>query len=372
METTSDTLPPITSALQEILVYRGQLSKLPTEHGQVLCEEVSKNFGIAFEFRKYIAIGGEGIAIKAYQKTSENTPGRDVLIKFCLPIQDISTAQKEKKRGNWFLAGRLLSLKERGDNQNILTVAVKRFMQSAWIQEDLYNLFSKPPYSFQYGSFPQVYYTENKQFPVVVMEYISDANLLIWLELKSKVERLRFFVNLVLMVEEYLHKKLIAHCDLKAENILVKNDKPVIIDFGDHRNKGEENRLTRAGDSFGTPLYLPDDMLQNAMSRGYQTDIYMLGELLVVIWNKREPPTRLGFLQDAHSLPTAWYDIFMRCTNKTARLYSDISELRTDSQIALCDMEAQDLSVVDWQKYVRNPAYIPIIGKFLAMSESEK
>lgn len=361
---------PATQALQEIKTYTGRLDRLPSEYGESLCAVLSKETGLNFDFRKYVGLGGEAIAIKAFQFPNATSEAKDVLAKFCLPTKAmIDATQNPDKSTEHFLkvAGNLLARSKRGNHPDVLTIPVMRFLKAGWIQQELYDLFVSS--GFRYGYFPQVFHVGTLKFPFVVMEYIPESNLIVWLENHTKVERLRFFVNLVCMIEEYLHKKRIAHCDLKAENILVKNDKPVLIDFGNHRNKGKEERLTKAGDELGTALYLEDEMIKKSMDRGYQTDIYMLGKLLVVFWNKREPQTRIDFLNDSHLLPQSLYEIFIRCIDKTARLYSDISDLRVDIQMALVDFENQSLSDGRWKEFVQNPIYIPVLETIFTILE---
>ncbi|WP_437287594.1 protein kinase domain-containing protein [Sorangium sp. So ce406] len=78
-----------------------------------------------------------------------------------------------------------------------------------------------------------------------------------------------------------VHAAGIVHRDLKPENILVGADaRPTVLDFGVSRwGDPGGDRLTRAGQILGTPLYLaPEQILGRAVDA--RTDLYAVGVML--------------------------------------------------------------------------------------------
>jgi eukaryotic-like serine/threonine-protein kinase len=78
--------------------------------------------------------------------------------------------------------------------------------------------------------------------PYLVMEYVEGEPLLHWCDRchLSIRERLKLFQQLCAAVQ-YAHQRMVVHCDLKPDNILVDGSgKPKLLDFGVAKTFGEQ------------------------------------------------------------------------------------------------------------------------------------
>lgn len=144
-------------------------------------------------------------------------------------------------------------------------------------------------------------------FPFIVMDYLQGEPLDAILEREQRLDWRRA-VPLFIKVCEALghaHRRQVVHRDIKPSNIMVVSgdddeEKPVVLDFGIAKlfSQGgkSEQRLTRTGEIFGSPLYMsPEQCMGQATDT--RSDIYSLGCLMFETLTGEAPFERSGFLQ---------------------------------------------------------------------------
>ena len=136
----------------------------------------------------------------------------------------------------------------------------------------------------------------------IVMEYVDGITL------EQLIESRRFLSEeaaLLIFSEicqalKYAHDRQIIHRDIKPANILISNAGVVkLVDFGVSANleASEDDGLTKAGMTIGTPSYLAPEQIANARNRDKRADIYSMGVMLYeMILGKK--PFRGGFTPD--------------------------------------------------------------------------
>src|SRR5262245_4453101 len=87
-----------------------------------------------------------------------------------------------------------------------------------------------------------------------------------------------------------LHDKGLVHRDLKPSNVMVRFEgDPVLMDFGLAKAVGGSDKLTSAGQSIGTPAYMPPEQVLDASTIGPAADVYSLGVILFELLTGRRP-----------------------------------------------------------------------------------
>ena len=148
----------------------------------------------------------------------------------------------------------------------------------------------------------------------------------------------------------YAHEQGILHRDIKPHNILIESEtqRPRIADFGLAKIIDADMEMTRAGESMGTPPYMPPEQFGDAAKVTAAADVYGLGATLYQLLSGRPPfqastavttmrqvlecdPVRLQELNAAvdKDLET----ICMRCLEKEPqRRYATAGELADELQ----------------------------------------
>lgn len=92
---------------------------------------------------------------------------------------------------------------------------------------------------------------------------------------------------------DYAHRHGVIHRDIKPENILLQDGRPVVADFGIARALGMagEERLTTAGISVGTPLYMSPEQAAAEREIDGRCDVYSLGCVLYEMLAGQPPYT---------------------------------------------------------------------------------
>ncbi len=128
-----------------------------------------------------------------------------------------------------------------------------------------------------------------------VMPYVEGETLRARLEREGRLpigEALRL-VTEVADALDYAHAQGILHRDLKPENVLLSRGHALLADFGIAASirVPEEERLTMAGTSLGTPAYMSPEQSAGERVLGPESDVYALGAILFELLTGETPFT---------------------------------------------------------------------------------
>lgn len=117
--------------------------------------------------------------------------------------------------------------------------------------------------------------------PHFVMEYVEGKDLIEAAQALTLQQKAELMAKIVWAVE-FLHQHQIIHRDLKPGNILVGADlEPKLLDFGLAQQIDDlGNRLTRAGEVFGTPNYFSPEQAQAEPTLDARSEVFSLGTIL--------------------------------------------------------------------------------------------
>jgi serine/threonine-protein kinase len=138
----------------------------------------------------------------------------------------------------------------------------------------------------------------------MVMELVEGSSLSAILYNRSipRDEKLRILEKAARGVAA-AHAQGVIHRDLKPANILTDRARePKVGDFGISLVADSESRLTRTGDTLGTPAYMAPEQVRGRPDPTVRTDVYALGAILYEILTGRPP--HLG-----RSLPELYQNI---------------------------------------------------------------
>ncbi len=127
-----------------------------------------------------------------------------------------------------------------------------------------------------------------------VMPYVEGESLRQRLDREGRlsVEDAIAIAHEVAEALDYAHRHGIVHRDMKPENILLHEGRPMVADFGIARVAGaEEVRLTRTGQSLGTPLYMSPEQSSGDREIDGRSDLYGLASVLFEMLTGRPPFT---------------------------------------------------------------------------------
>ena len=127
--------------------------------------------------------------------------------------------------------------------------------------------------------------------PFFTMELLNGKDL------KQKVEEApispRQAMTWVLDIANALqavHDMNIVHRDIKSSNIIPVEHGAVLTDFGIAKDMGNKAQLTTAGETLGTPAYMPPEQAMSENEKINQTtDIYSLGAVLYELLTRKPP-----------------------------------------------------------------------------------
>jgi eukaryotic-like serine/threonine-protein kinase len=127
----------------------------------------------------------------------------------------------------------------------------------------------------------------------IAMEYVDGVSL------GELIEKKRYIPNEIAMLLfreickalKYAHDKTVIHRDIKPENVLISKDGEVkLTDFGIATSKDtEDDGLTSAGMTLGTPAYMSPEQISNTKSVDKRADIYSMGVVLYKMLTGKSP-----------------------------------------------------------------------------------
>ena len=127
-----------------------------------------------------------------------------------------------------------------------------------------------------------------------VMEYVNHGSLKDIVELEGALVESKAikYINQIADALSYLHSRNILHLDIKPSNVLIDDDKVILIDFGiskHYDSDGGQTSTTPAGISKG---YAPIEQYQqgNISTFTPSTDVYSLGATLYFLLTGETPP----------------------------------------------------------------------------------
>ncbi|MBI3819626.1 MAG: protein kinase [Planctomycetes bacterium] len=211
--------------------------------------------------------------------------------------------------------------------------------------------------------------------PVVAMELIHGRDLASVAKEYSPRLRLLLFAD-VLRGVHYLHEHRVVHRDLKPQNILVADGRPVIVDFGLARDLDAtvDGRLTITRQTLGTPVYMsPEQEAADGTPVAYGSDIYSLGVILYEIMTGLRPfradaTGRTSIISRSRfplpgtltkDLPRGVEDICLKSLRvDSARRYQSVAEMNDDVNQAIQStgarvMASRGLSQRGFDRWIR-------------------
>ena len=117
----------------------------------------------------------------------------------------------------------------------------------------------------------------------IVTELCNGGELMDQIKLKKSIpeDQTRIIFKGVLNALKYCHEKGIAHCDVKPENFLLKNEEITsevkLIDFGQSNKEGKK----KMSKEVGTLFYVSPEVLKGEYT--LDTDMWSVGCLLYVL-----------------------------------------------------------------------------------------
>ena len=128
---------------------------------------------------------------------------------------------------------------------------------------------------------------EEKEYILIIMEYINGGNLFSFLKKHRKVSEktAKLLYKQIILGIKYMHEKNIVHRDIKLENILIDlNNNIKICDFGIGRVLSSPEQPLF--DQCGTPMYIAPEILLCSKDEGYKgfpVDIWSSGIVLYIL-----------------------------------------------------------------------------------------
>lgn len=174
----------------------------------------------------------------------------------------------------------------------------------------------------------------------VFMEYVSGGALSDEIRRRGSrldEERIRLYTRQILLGLDYLHGNGVVHCDIKSENVLIREDGAVIADLGCAKSV-----QGGGGGSvfYGTPVFMAPEVARGE-EQGFPADIWALGCTVIEMatgsnpWPEVDDPVsavyRIGFSGAVPEFPM-WLsengrDFLDKCLRRNPRERRGVKEL---------------------------------------------
>ena len=183
---------------------------------------------------------------------------------------------------------------------------------------------------------------EDKEYILIIMEYINGGNLFSFLKKHRKVSEktAKLLYRQIILGIKYMHEQGIVHRDIKLENILIDlNNNIKICDFGIGRVLSSPDQPLF--DQCGTPMYIAPEILLCSKKKGYKgfpVDIWSSGIVLYILLSGTLP---FSFKNSTSSLSESNESKLSDDNNNTELQYSIIN--KEPKQIENISKEAEDL-----------------------------
>ena len=183
---------------------------------------------------------------------------------------------------------------------------------------------------------------EEKEYILIIMEYINGGNLFSFLKKHRKVSEktAKLLYKQIILGIKYMHEKNIVHRDIKLENILIDlNNNIKICDFGIGRVLSSPEQPLF--DQCGTPMYIAPEILLCSKEEGYKgfpVDIWSSGIVLYILLSGTLP---FSFKNSSLSLDESESHINEDNNNSIELQYSIIN--KDPKEIENISEEAKDL-----------------------------
>jgi PAS domain S-box-containing protein len=173
-------------------------------------------------------------------------------------------------------------------------VALKMILHAAYASDRHHERFRREAEAvarLQHANIVAVYEVgEHDDCPFFSLEYCSGGTLGEKLDGTAwPAHRAAELLQTLARAIHAAHRAGIVHRDLKPGNVLLTSEgQPKITDFGHAKRLGEE-RHTRSGEVFGTPIYMAPEQASGNRDVGPATDVYALGAILYELLTGRPP-----------------------------------------------------------------------------------
>lgn len=173
--------------------------------------------------------------------------------------------------------------------------------------EILIGAFNNCPFIMNYHD-----YHISKNSLYLIMNYCNQGTLKTYLKKKLDMNKKNQIVSYIISGLQYLHNNKVIHRDIKSDNILIKDNIPIISDFGTCRILNEFEYFGNT--AIGTPYYLSPE-IASGTNHTYQADIYSLGCVLCEIYKNKLPYSGKNIGNLFYNVSKSRMDVFLSNSN---------------------------------------------------------